>query len=120
LISSFRRVKQTITNLGRRPQEPGVTYEQYSASEQERAQGDFDNYLNNFGQSDMGLTAPPQQIGDMFKSVTNMPPAAADIVRLQGNLNHHTQCSLLVFLGLLDLHKAIIFLKKLAQPFEKK
>ena len=70
--------------LGNRLLEPGVTWEQYSASEQERAQGDFNNYLENFGQSDMGLTAPPQQIGDMFKSVTNIPPAAAEIVRSAG------------------------------------
>ena len=79
----FQGGQANDTYLGNRLLEPGVTWEQYSASEQERAQGDFNNYLENFGQSDMGLydtilldTAPPQQIGDMFKSVTNMPPAA--------------------------------------------
>jgi hypothetical protein len=75
----FQRGQANDSYLSRRlidPNNPGLTDEQYRASEQERAQGDFNNYLENFGQSDMGLTAPPQQIGDMFKSVTNMPPAA--------------------------------------------
>ena len=79
----FQKGQANDTYLGRRlidPNNPGLTDEQYSASEQERAQGDFDNYLNNylqnFGQIDYGFNSPPQQIGDMFKSVTNMPPAA--------------------------------------------
>ena len=83
----FQRGQANDSYLSRRlidPNNPGLTDEQYSASEQERALGDFNNYLENFGQSDMGLREPPQQIGDMFKSVTNMPPAAADIVRSAG------------------------------------
>ena len=83
----FQRGQANDSYLSRRlidPNNPGLTDEQYRASEQERAQGDFNNYLENFGQSDMGLREPPQQIGDMFKSVTNMPPAAADIVRSAG------------------------------------
>jgi hypothetical protein len=83
----FQRGQANDSYLSRRlidPNNPGLTDEQYRASEQERAQGDFNNYLQNFGQIDYGFNSPPQQIGDMFKSVTNMPPAAADIVRSAG------------------------------------
>jgi hypothetical protein len=75
----FQRGQANDSYLSRRlidPNNPGLTDEQYRASEQERAQGDFNNYLQNFGQIDYGFNSPPQQIGDMFKSVTNMPPAA--------------------------------------------
>ena len=70
-----------VIQSGVQPTTQGINQPQ---SPYEMRLGDFDNYLNNFGQSDMGLREPPQQIGDMFKSVTNMPPAAADIVRSAG------------------------------------
>jgi hypothetical protein len=72
----FQRGQANDSYLSRRlidPNNPGLTDEQYRASEQERALGDFDNYLNNFGQSDMGLREPPQQIGDMFNLGANSP-----------------------------------------------
>jgi hypothetical protein len=72
----FQKGQANDTYLGRRlidPNNPGLTGEQYRASEQERAQGDFDNYLNNFGQPAIGSTVPPQQIGDMFNLGANSP-----------------------------------------------
>ena len=75
----FQRGQANDSYLSRRlidPNNPGLTDEQYRASEQERAQGDFNNYLENFGQSDMGLREPPQvmrQIGDMFNLGANSP-----------------------------------------------
>jgi hypothetical protein len=58
----FQRGQANDSYLSRRlidPNNPGLTDEQYRASEQERAQGDFNNYLNNFGKANDG--DPAQQ-----------------------------------------------------------
>jgi hypothetical protein len=85
----FQKGQANDTYLGRRlidPNNPGLTGEQYRASEQERAQVDFDNYLNNFGNpiGSKRMTGDPAQqalqdamaggqIGDMFNLGANSP-----------------------------------------------